>query len=222
MYEANNQKVQPVKVVAPFLNSQSESPVPLDALTDQEKVSDLYFLKGTVHQIAKPYLSINNCTFKQQIFSECQFKSAQLTDVRFENCDLSNVSFAGTTFYRVEFISCKLLGTGFPEATLNHVLMDHCYGQYINLSMVKMRTVRFSHCNFRNGSLNDSKLMPAAFDTCELLEADFSHTSLKGIDLRNSRIAGIQLNIADLKGAIVSSLQAIDLLPLLGVKIEDD
>ena len=116
-------KVQPVKVVAPFLNSQSESPVPLDALTDQEKVSDLYFLKGTVHQIAKPYLSINNCTFKQQIFSECQFKSAQLTDVRFENCDLSNVSFAGTTFYRVEFISCKLLGTGFPEATLNHVLM---------------------------------------------------------------------------------------------------
>ena len=66
-------KVQPVKVVAPFLNSQSESPVPLDALTDQEKVSDLYFLKGTVHQIAKPYLSINNCTFKQQIFSECQF-----------------------------------------------------------------------------------------------------------------------------------------------------
>ena len=151
-------KVQPVKVVAPFLNSQSESPVPLDALTDQEKVSDLYFLKGTVHQIAKPYLSINNCTFKQQI----------------------------------------------------------------NLSMVKMRTARFSHCNFRNGSLNDSKLMPAAFDTCELLEADFSHTSLKGIDLRNSRIAGIQLNIADLKGAIVSSLQAIDLLPLLGVKIEDD
>ena len=98
-------KVQPVKVVAPFLNSQSESPAPLDALTDQEKVSDLYFLKGTVHQIAKPYLSINNCTFKQQIFSECQFKSAQLTDVRFENCDLSNVSFAGTTFYRVEFIS---------------------------------------------------------------------------------------------------------------------
>ena len=74
-------KVQPVKVVAPFLNSQSESPVPLDALTDQEKVSDLYFLKGTVHQIAKPYLSINNCTFKQQIFSECQFKSAQLCSV---------------------------------------------------------------------------------------------------------------------------------------------
>ena len=106
-----------------------------------------------------------------------------------------------------------MLGTGFLEATLNHVLMDHCYGQYINLSMVKMRTARFSHCNFRNGSLNDSKLMPAAFDTCELLEADFSHTSLKGID---------QLNIADLKGAIVSSLQAIDLLPLLGVKIEDD
>ena len=100
--------------------------------------------------------------------------------------------------------------------------MEHCYGQYINLSMTKMRTVRFSHCDFRNASLNDSKLIPATFDNCELLEADFSHTSLKGIDLRSSRITGIQLNIADLKGAIVSSLQAMDLLPLLGVKVEDD
>lgn len=215
-------KVQPVKVVAPFINEQSESITPLDILVDEEKISDLYFSKGVVRQVNKPYLSINNCTFKQQIFNECQLKSAQLTDIRFENCDLSNVSFTGTTFYRVEFISCKLLGTGFPEATLNHVWMEHCYGQYINLSMTKMRTVRFSHCDFRNASLNDSKLIPAAFDNCELLEADFSHTSLKGIDLRSSRITGIQLNIADLKGAIVSSLQAMDLLPLLGVKVEDD
>ena len=101
-------KVQPVKVVAPFLNSQSESPVPLDALTDQEKVSDLYFLKGTVHQIAKPYLSINNCTFKQQIFSECQFKSAQLTDVRFENFVCRNYFLPGRIYI------LQIAGNRFP------------------------------------------------------------------------------------------------------------
>lgn len=84
-------KVQPVKVVAPFINEQSESITPLDILVDEEKISDLYFSKGVVRQVNKPYLSINNCTFKQQIFNECQLKSAQLTDIRFENCDLSNL-----------------------------------------------------------------------------------------------------------------------------------
>ena len=55
----------------------------------------------------------------------------------------------------------------------------------------------------------------------DLVEADFSHAPLRGIDLRTSRISGITLNISDLKGAVITSLQAIDLLPLLGVIIED-
>ena len=53
-------KVQPVKVIAPFINEQSESITPLDILVDEEKISDLYFSKGVVRQVNKPYLSINN------------------------------------------------------------------------------------------------------------------------------------------------------------------
>ena len=81
--------------------------------------------------------------------------------------------------------------------------------------------VRFAHSQFRNGTLNDCRFTSVAFDGCDLVEADFSHASLRGIDLRTSRISGITLNISDLKGAIITSLQAMDLLPLLGVVIED-
>lgn len=213
-------KTLPVKVAAPIFDGQTESVRTLEELADEEKVADLHFSRTAVTKLKHPYLSINNCTFSHILFSECELKWAQLTDIRFENCDLSNISFAGTVFYRVEFISCKLLGTNFSEATLNHVRMEGCSSQYINLSMSKMRTVRFTNCDFRSGSFNDSKLMPAAFDGCELLQADFSHTPLKGTDLRTNRITGIQLNIADLRGAVVTPMQAMDLLPMLGVVIE--
>ena len=112
-------------------------------------------------------------------------------------------SFAESSLYRVEFISCKLLGTNLSETTMNHVLLHDCNAGYINLAMSKMNQVRFAHSQLRNGSLNDCRFSSIAFDSCDLVEADFSHASLRGIDLRTSRISGITLNISDLKGAVI-------------------
>ena len=131
------------------------------------------------------------------------------------------MSDAESSLYRVEFISCKLLGTNLSETTMNHVLLHDCNAGYINLAMSKMNQVRFTHSQLRNGSLNDCRFSSVAFESCDLVEADFSHAPLRGIDLRTSRISGITLNISDLKGAVITSLQAMDLLPLLGVIIED-
>ena len=198
---------KPVRVVPPMMEEQETSTSTLQELLEKEEtVSNLIFCKGKEEGISKSYKSFKNCTFRNQTFSECKFRSSQLTDVRFENCDLSNISFAESSLYRVEFISCKLLGTNLSETTMNHVLLHDCNAAYINLAMSKMNQVRFSS---------------VAFESCDLVEADFSHAPLRGIDLRTSRIGGITLNISDLKGAVITSLQAMDLLPLLGVIIED-
>ena len=79
--------------------------------------------------------------------------------------------------------------------------------------MCKTYLVHFTHSQI--------DITCVAFESCDLVEADFSHAPLRGIDLRTSRISGITLNISDLKGAVITSLQAMDLLPLLGVIIED-
>ena len=96
-------------------------------------------------------------------------------------------------------------------------MLHDCNAGYINLAMSKMNQVRFAHSQLRNGSLNDCRFSSVAFESCDLVEADFSHAPLRGIDLRTSRISGITLNISDLKGAVITSLQAMDLLPLLGL-----
>ena len=48
----------------------------------------------------------------------------------------------------------------------------------------------------------------------------FYRTSLKDIDLSDSNIAGISVQLEDIKGAIINEFQAVDLLYLLGVKLK--
>lgn len=210
------------KVVPPFLNNEIEEKGDLKSvLTFEDIIENTHFSKGVTDMVNRPYLTIRNCIFDHEIFLDCFLNSAQISDVRFSNCDLSNVVFSGSALHRVEFISCKLLGTNFSECTLNHVYMHDCNGGYINLAMSKLTQVKLSECDFQHGSFNDIRLQNVRFDTCRLVEADFSHTSLKGIDLRTSNIERWSLNIQDIRGAIVSSSQLMDLFPLLGVTVRD-
>lgn len=211
-----------VRVTAPFFTEEMEEADNLaELLTEEETIAGRNFLPGLTTDIDRPYLTIRDCIVNRQTFINCRMKAAQVSDVRFVNCDLSNLSFAESSFYRAEFISCKLVGTNLSETTFNHVWMDDCNGQYINLSVSKMNQVRFSRCDFQNGTFTNCKPGLFEFDDCRLVEADFSHTALRGVDLRTSRIEGIQVSIPDLRGAVINYAQAMDLMPLLGVVIKD-
>ena len=60
------------------------------------------------------------------------------------------------------------------------------------------------------------------FDRCDLTRAELAGTKLKGIDLTSCKLEGIQLTGApELRGAYVSSEQAIQLSALLGVILKD-
>ena len=102
----------PVRIIPPTLEGQSESSKSLEEwLNTEETVRDLHFGKRTEEHMEYSYKSITNCTFSHIQFSACKLKSCHFTDVRFEHCDLSNISFAESSLFRVEFISCKLVGT---------------------------------------------------------------------------------------------------------------
>lgn len=212
----------PVRIVPPTLEGQTESTKTLNEwLETEETVRGLSFGKYTEEQMDYSYKTITNCTFSHVQFNACRLKATHFTDVRFENCDLSNISFAESALFRVEFISCKLVGTNLAETVLNHLTLKDCNARYINLSMSKINQARFSVCDLRNSDINDCKLTSIAFENCELIEAEFSHTPLKGIDLSDSHIEGIHINLPDVRGAIVNTSQALNLTSLLGIRIKD-
>lgn len=77
--------------------------------------------------------------------------------------------------------------------------------------MGRLKQVLFAHGDMQGGALESCRFESVAFDTCSLVEAEFSRTPLKGIDLTSSKLEGIRLGVADLRGVIVSPLQALDL-----------
>lgn len=210
-----------VNIASPVVQGIRESDVRFEDILQEEEVCERVFRKESVAGANESNLSLIHCIFDHVIFSECRFCGAQLTDVRFENCDLSNVDFSDSMLYRVEFVGCKLMGTNLSDCVFNQVLFYHCNARYVNFSMGKMKHVLFAHSDLQCGSMESCRFVPVAFDTCNLTEAEFSRTPLKGIDFRSSQVAGIRLGIGDLKGVVVSSLQALELTRFLGLVVKD-
>ena len=73
-------------------------------------------------------------------------------------------------------------------------------------------------------AMENCKIAHINFENCNLKEAEFYHTPLKGIDFTGSDISGIRvslMNSSELKGATVTSLQALELARMLGIDIKD-
>ena len=100
--------------------------------------------------------------------------------------------------------------------------LERCNGRYLNLSGSRLRQVRFEECDLTEAAFNDCRFDGVAFDGCTLRSTEFSHTSLRGIDLRQSQLGDLRLNVDDLRGAVVAPMQALDLLPLLGVVVRSE
>lgn len=211
-----------VKVVPPVLQGVEAGGEALaDLLAREDEVDYRSFSREVVEGVNLPELNVSTCVFDHVAFPGCRFRESRLTDVLFENCDLSNVDLSGCVLFRVEFRSCKLMGTNLSDAVLNNVLFHHCNARYVNLSMGRLKQVFFAHGDMQGGALESCRFESVAFDTCSLVEAEFSRTPLKGIDLTSSKLEGIRLGVADLRGVIVSPLQALDLSRYLGLVVKD-
>ena len=71
-------------------------------------------------------------------------------------------------------------------------------------------------------AIDHSRMKDSEFVMCDLTELNISGTSLEGMDLRGSRLDKILFNGGELQGTTIDSAQAIGLVRLLGVKVEDN
>jgi len=91
--------------------------------------------------------------------------------------------------------------------------------------------VNFSECKFKSTAFVESNLNQAyfynskpqrsvAFQSCKLEEANFQDAPLKGIDLSTSEFESLTAGLFELKGAIISPIQAANIMEGLGVKVK--
>lgn len=66
------------------------------------------------------------------------------------------------------------------------------------------------------------KLKGVAFSKCDFTRVNFYTTSLKGINLSDSKLSGIEISadLSELKGATINAVQAADLIKNMGVLVQ--
>jgi uncharacterized protein YjbI with pentapeptide repeats len=90
----------------------------------------------------------------------------------------------------------------------------------VQLSDSHIRCSEFKACNMSEADLRGVKFESAIFSNAILRQADLSRARLHGIDLSGAEIEGFIVRPEDLRGAIFSAAQAIDLAQLLGIVIK--
>ena len=192
----------------------------LDKLLSEDKVQEGFFCGESFANQNMTGIEVLRCRFVKCEFTQACFERAGFRDVVFENCDFSNCDFTKAAFQRVAFINCKLMGADFVEGSLRSVRFQDCDVRYTNFADGKAQDVLYENTRLDNASFLRFRLS-ANFSQCSLAQAAFELTPMKNLDLRTCRIGGLHVTLQDLKGAIVTPVQAADLAVLLGLVIKD-
>ena len=191
-----------------------------DKLSLDERVEECIFTNISYAGANLKGLDVLRCRFVKCDFSECCMEMAGFRDTVFEACDFSNCDFSKASFQKILFQGCKLMGADFIEGSLRHVCFSDISGGYVNFADSRVQDTVFEKSRLPNASFSRCKLA-ASFHTCDLMQSLFQQTPLKDIDLRTCRLQGIQITLPDLKGAIVTPIQASELAALLGLVIKE-
>tara|TARA_B100000965_G_scaffold345281_1_gene315967 strand:+ start:105 stop:761 length:657 start_codon:yes stop_codon:yes gene_type:complete len=216
----NSKQVQ-LKVMKPkLINGIERKSIDIIDIEDEDIFKDVYVSDCTIENEAARHVSFNGVVFKNVNFKELELSSLDLTDVRFEDCDLSNVNFSGAIIHRVEFINCKLMGINLSDAALQNIRIDKCNGRFAFMRFSQLKKVIIEESILESSDFQNSKFNKVELVNCNFRLSQMSGTSLAGIDLSSCNVEGLGIRIEDVKGAIISPLQAVDFAKLLGMEIK--
>lgn len=197
----------------------------MDFYNDTEFVGEIFkgleCVEQTFHEKEFVHCNFINCNFSSSSFIDCQF-----IDCQFENCNLTMIHVNGTNFMDVTFVGSKLIG----------ILWYESQKRNYSLSMV----LRFKESFIDYSSFFGMDLRKSTFENTTAIEVDFSEANLSKVRLNKVNLSGATFNKTNLKetnfttatdfvldpstnqvrGAIFSMPEAMNLLYAFGVKID--
>ena len=192
----------------------------LDDLLEERSFEDTTFTNLDLSNQRLPTLKGSNLLFDRVSFSNCEIATTRLSDVRFIRCDFSNAQLRSFEATRVEFIDCKLVGINALACRWQDVLLDHCDARFAQLSEGRIRRSEIRATQLREAALNRIDFEATRFTDVSLCQTELTNTKLSGLDLSTCDLEAITLHVEDLRGAIVSAAQAMQLARFLEVVIK--
>lgn len=201
-----------------------ESALDLMVKADVERtvIYGYYFDDEDMKNLIVNGIEVSGSVFMNCRFRDCLFEGVTFTNCYFKNCDFSFMNMNQGTFTYCEIVESKLTGLNLAFGVLNNVLIRTSDCRLVNFSNAKITVTKFVSCNMTGAAVDNSRMKDSEFVMCDLTEMNISGTPLTGMDLRGSRLDKIIFNGGELQGSTMDSAQAIGLVRLLGIKVEDN
>lgn len=191
-------------------------------LEEEAMINNIHIKDGYIEDFNCKRVYIKDCLIENVTFSNDDLSNLEISNCIIKGCDFSGVRAIEAIFHKTQFIDCKMTGSIFSEGTFNSVEFQNLKAPYFVSRFSEFKNCSFKGCSLENGDIQDSKLLKSEFVTCDLKGLNLLNVSLKGMDLRTSNIDEISVMIQDIKGLIATTSQAIDLTRLLGIIISDE
>jgi uncharacterized protein YjbI with pentapeptide repeats len=112
------------------------------------------------------------------------------------------------------------MGINLSDATLQNIYILQCNGKFALMSFTQMKKVIFEESIFESSNFQNSNFTKVQFKKCNFRLSQMSGTSLSGIDLSDSDVEGLGIQLENLRGAVVSPMQAVNFSKLLGLVVK--
>ena len=146
--------------------------------------------------------------------SGSRMRSVRLVDTIVSDADLSNADWGAAELRRVVFERCRMTGFGAAGVKGEDVVLRGCALQLANLRGCELRGVDFVDCELDDADLSGASLRDVRFESSRLRRVLIDGLRLQRVDFRGSALDP-DGDVAGLRGAVIDSLQLVELGPLL-------
>jgi len=176
---------------------------------------------------SQPDANLTDRNFSGCVFRACDFSNGRLVrttfaDCTFDGCNLSNIEIDGSRWQNVIFQNCKIMGLAWAKISplLLYWEFRQCRIQLCNFSGLRMNRCRFAGSTVRESDFINVELRKASFVESDLQGSKFHHADLTEADFTNARNYFIDLNSNQVKNAVFTLPEVLNLLAPFGLKIE--
>lgn len=166
------------------------------------------------------------CKFTKCKFDEVNFIGCSFVDCEFIECSMNTIVPTNTTFLGVVFDNSKMMGIQWPKAKwpriklvspINFYACDISYSNFFGLSLSE---INIQGCKVHDADFREADLSHGNLTNSDFFQSLFIHTKLFDTDFSEALNYSIDLKLNDVKRAIFSFPEVINLLVHFDIKIK--
>ncbi len=170
---------------------------------------ELKLIDCDLHEANFERADVQDAEFTNSEFAQAIFRGAKLNLSRLVDCDFSACNFDGAVLFGAELTRCRFRAVDFSSTNVDGAKFDHVDFSMAALRFKDFKGKRLIGMNFTEADLTGSNFTGAIFEECHLAGVHVSKETLfDGADFRGAFIAASQLELASIRGAMMSPVQA--------------